>query len=628
MTTTDMGRGRRRVHFAPNSQDPSSLDVAVHVQGSAVDMEQRMYPLVTIVRFPTGLSRTIDLSNEPCSRFCRELLRALVELTEVTGPINRPGTLGAYAGCIRDLVRFLAKVYPQRDDIITATDLTRHDIDAFEAHLRTRFRSDSNTSYHAMCRIRILLRQIESDTPGILSRDVDERLTFAATGSIGRYYPRDAYSLYVAEQLRSACQKEMADVIKRITVTGEERLSAGRDPDIYGWDDRDNKLWAIAHQGVIDYRTSWYKRGRQALGDLHRMLYPTSRDLVPFIVMLALNTDLPIESCKELKIDCLKNETKGYVEIPYIKTRDSKQPWKTTRVRDGSLTTPGGIIRAVQRITRRARQHLQSDSLWPCYSTGQLRQARFGARGKIHAKYHPTSQFVAAHNIVDDNGKPLQLDLSRLRKTRRSERYVATKGQLSEFAIGVHSTTVAGDHYGDIPALRHMHEATIENALNDALQEAIAITVISPEEEADLRLQPDVAAMQLGIEPERVEALLNGKSEVFLADCKNFFNSPFGKKGSACPTPFWACFDCVNAVITLRTLPNNIMFLNFIIAQRERMDQEEWRAKFGRPYDRIIWQILPKFSDEDKRAAKAIAEANQDLLYLPPELTMIGHAGL
>ena len=110
---------------------------------------------------------------------------------------------------------------------------------------------------------------------------------------------------------------------------------------------------------------------------------------------------------------------------------------------------------------------------------------------------------------------------------------------------------------------------------------------------------------------------LNGAQDVWLAACANFYDSPFGKADQACPSPFWACLDCRNAVITARKLPALIAFMNFTLEQRGLLASEDWEAKFGRAWRRINDQILPAFPRSVVEAAHK--SATTDLLYLPPE---------
>ncbi|MBA1914669.1 hypothetical protein HLX87_26325, partial [Escherichia coli] len=54
--------------------------------------------------------------------------------------------------------------------------------------------------------------------------------------------------------------------------------------------------------------------------------------------------------------------------------------------------------------------------------------------------------FVEKYGIVDDAGKSLALNLSRLRKTQKADWYKRTGGQLENFAVG-HTVAVAANHY-------------------------------------------------------------------------------------------------------------------------------------------------------------------------------------
>src|SRR3546814_8862817 len=83
------------------------------------------------------------------------------------------------------------------------------------------------------------------------------------------------------------------------------------------------------------------------------------------------------------------------------------------RVRDGGGGTPGGLIRRLIEATATARTHLNDDRIWVYHNAGGLRA---GIR-------HPTERidaWVAQNDIVDDDGKPLHLLLSRLRKTHKA----------------------------------------------------------------------------------------------------------------------------------------------------------------------------------------------------------------
>ncbi|MEU5851269.1 hypothetical protein [Saccharopolyspora shandongensis] len=116
-----------------------------------------------------------------------------------------------------------------------------------------------------------------------------------------------------------------------------------------------------------------------------------------------------------------------------------------------------------------------------------------------------------------------------------------------------------------------------------------------------------------------VEALLTRETDVFLASCRGFHDSPFGIKGKPCPVSLWGCFECPNAVFTTRHLPQVLAFLDFLEHQREEYPTAEWTVRFGLAWDRIVHGIRAKFRDEQVATAQAIAEAGGARLLLPPE---------
>ena len=102
----------------------------------------------------------------------------------------------------------------------------------------------------------------------------------------------------------------------------------------------------------------------QLVDELNGRYHLTRNDIVPFLVLLALETGLEIECCKALMVDCLQNASNGTVEITYLKRRARGAEHKRLRVRDGGPTTPGGMIRRLIEVTARARRHHPSQCLW------------------------------------------------------------------------------------------------------------------------------------------------------------------------------------------------------------------------------------------------------------------------
>lgn len=365
-------------------------------------------PLALVLRFSEGRSLTVDLSSVPCERLARELLSALASLCECGSRINSPKTAQWTVVVLHQFLRFLSKQYPETHTTYSVAQLCKEEIDAFEDHVRAQAsRETSTTPYQKMLSIISLLREWMKLHPDRISNSLRERLVYIANGPIGISQPRDGYSPLIADAIRAACKEEITRIIHRITVQGEEFLAQGQDPEVDGSDKPQNVLWFIARHGKDPSikRLNPDRRVKPELRwqPLHELLYPSPRDLVPFFILLALLTDIAIESLKDLKIDCLKNETEDTVEVSYLKRRAHNNAWQSLRVSDKGRWTPGGLIRLVMAITKRAHQHLQTDALWVGYRGG-LRIVKFEVKRRSVHKTTNVTKFARDHDLRDEQG--------------------------------------------------------------------------------------------------------------------------------------------------------------------------------------------------------------------------------
>ncbi|WP_330436272.1 hypothetical protein OIC43_42505 [Streptomyces sp. NBC_00825] len=443
----------------------------------------------------------------------------------------------------------------------------------------------------------------------------------------------DAYPPQIAEALREACRRHIRDAVRRLTVEADALVAAGEDPLVGGWGLRENVLWYLDRHGPLTVRELMAHRTRQAgMGpepwegrhrELHHAVFPTAEDLAALYLLLVLSTGLEPECALELSVDCLKNPTRGYVEIEYIKRRRHGSELNRMRVRDGGASTPGGLVRLVLRLTRRARVHAWEESKSALWIYWQDRRGRISGGSRHFRPRHAAGLFCERYDLRDEDGERMAVQLRRLRKTYKAEYYRATKGQLPLLARG-HSAEVAAAHYADIPSLRPLHEAAVAEGLTQALEEAVQLRVIPPQREAELRQDTAAAATELDVRPEETKMLMDGEMDLWLSSCRDFFNSPFGTAGQACPVPFWSCLDCSNAVITSRKLPAVLAYLDHLEEQRQGMSAETFSLVHGRTRQRILTQILPAFPDAVITEARAIAEATSPLENLPPLLGGIG----
>ncbi|OWV83319.1 hypothetical protein ATY75_26240 [Rhizobium sp. N122] len=553
-----------------------------------------------------GGSVEVDLVGEHPRPFALAFAGALRRQSELGGPLGARSTIKQH---LQAYLRFFAYLR-EHSTVKTPADLRADDIDGYEDFLA--FVGMTPIHRHTVLAKAILaLRSIDADQPRLLDEGVRRRLSYTSSQSAGRSRPRDAYSPFVARQLRDAARGDIARIFRRI---GKPLDEDDNYPNLRRVTDEANaRIVASGRLSSADpaFKSLYFMRLRRGLPvstlaeDLHAGFHLRAMDIPPLLTFLSLETGLEIECCKALTVDCLQNSGPGTIEIAYVKRRARGAEHKHIRVRDGGIGTPGGLIRKLIEATAFTRQFVPSENLWLYYYTGPT-QLRAG----IEHPHELVDRWTAGHGIVDDNGEPLRLVLSRLRKTHKALWYLKTEGHMTRFAVG-HTPEIAARHYADIPSLRPLHEATIAEAFSEVAAAAGPI-VVAPAREDSWR--------QCDATPEAREnrdGILSGEQDVWLAACSGFDRSPFGDSGEPCPQPFWGCLECRNAVITARKLPAIVAFLRFIEEQRAGLSAADCAMKFGRAHARIAGQVLPAFPDSVVAAARREAEVHP--LYLPPE---------
>ncbi|MFD5768900.1 hypothetical protein ACFWIN_24180 [Streptomyces sp. NPDC127049] len=572
--------------------------------------------MVFSVRFGEA-EEHVDLSDLPCPRLARALGQAIVAITPprtVVGNRVVPN-FRTLVVRVRDFLSFAVAVMSEHGEDIDLDDLDADLLDAYEERLTDRYGQGASSASAAMWQIVRLLRQVNQAHPGRFDLDLRSRIAYTMSEKRATSKPLDAYPLPVFEAFEAAARAEVARIRDRI-LAGERLAAAGGDPEIHGWGRLENILWFINERGPL---TAAYRniRGVAANGyvrGVNSHLYLSRRDLLSFHVLLACQMGMEPESIKELKVGCLTNAARGFVSVQYYKRRAGSDPHKSMRIRDGgNLRSPGGVLRLAMRLTKRARELGGYDDLWVGTScaTNALSPAS-GARVLLSA--WDRGRFLAEHGfdaMHDRGGKPVNLDLRRLRKSFKSKQYLQAGGVLPDFATG-HTREVAGRHYADIGAHEEIHDQAVEAGLSEALAVHLQPPVVLDEEGGRL----DDGSQEVPLEA--VRDALSGATDVWLSSCRNFFDSPYSlKKGAACPVPPWVCLECPNAVFTTRHLPAVLSVLGTIEAQRDEFSTAEWTARFAVAHERIVKGVLARFSARQIATAHAIAEADGPRLSLP-----------
>ncbi|RUV81245.1 hypothetical protein EOA75_31995, partial [Mesorhizobium sp. M1A.F.Ca.IN.022.07.1.1] len=300
--------------------------------------------------------------------------RALRRLAGLGGRLSVRSTVATYA---RILPLFFAYM-TETEGVPSAPELlqARH-VDGFEAWLAAKGKSPIHL-LTILTKVIVALREVASEGRITFSDTLRNRLAYTTLTPMPASRPRDAYSPYIARQLRDAARADIGRIFQRF----REPRPVATDSDLKVLEDGVHAN--IDARGILLHTDRKYKallHARRVRGlssenfchQLHGWHYLTSQDVIPLMVFLALETGLEIECCMTLTVDCLQNPANGTVEIAYIKRRARGAEHKTLRVRDGSPRTPGGLIRQVVAITAAARRHRPSDNLWLHYGSGGLK---------------------------------------------------------------------------------------------------------------------------------------------------------------------------------------------------------------------------------------------------------------
>ncbi len=486
-----ISRVRRRVQFDDVAPAPSETE------RNALFLSRRF-----VAHFDGGRSYDVILDKLPIVAIAVDATRVLWAECQFGGHYKSPGNVEDTVQALRRFADFLNQG-EQRARIRGLKSLTVADLDGFEAFLRDQYGADNYLPYKRMAALRLFLEL--ADRHCLVNPALAPRLAYVSTGGVGSRWgqpkPREPYSPYIAKQLRDASLKDIEAAVERITVTGPQLAARGNDPNEYGWKAEANVMWAIMRGGLLPLSampnnirvtvTGLTNHGqRHTFVDLIRFAYPDNYDVLSFVTYLALETGLPTESILELRVDCLKNEARGYVDIEYVKRRRGTDTPTTKRVRADGPTSPGAVVKIYLRLSRLTRQLVGAQTAqWLFIGYGR-KDIKGGVLRRLTEIKTSLIPFCERHQIIGDDGQRIvRFSPARLRKTHKAQRYLRVNGHLADSADD-NTKPVAANHYAKVEALRPLHEAAVAAGLQEALDAALTPIIVDAESERRLDCDP------------------------------------------------------------------------------------------------------------------------------------------
>ena len=316
----------------------------------------------------------------------------------------------------------------------------------------------------------------------------------------------------------------------------------------------------------------------------------TSNELAVCMLGIAVRSGINPVPLTELPTDCIRDhpiKRDRKLLVSYKRRGQATQVQALRRSDDiRLLKTVMMDVDAIVDLVRqrnaeiRARSAQYADRLF-VYLSRQHRN-----RGQIRAitlnvLHHKIPSWSARHGLLDDSGKPMTLNLMRLRKTFENRIWMLSgQDPIVTARLGGHSLKVSNDHYLEAP----------------------------PEAEKNFRLLGEVLTREL---LDRPEVVVRPAENTPVSQCRDSLNGQFAPhaNGERC-TNFLACVRCRSFVVTEDDLHRLFSFYWLVVHERESIGARTWAGHFAHIIRIIDRDIAPRFPPEIVAAERAKAKAS------------------
>ena len=563
-------------------------------------------PLAVAFVFSNGTRYTLNLHHLPCPTLVRDLARGLAAMAHPHGDLDARNTAEQYRTAIGQLSRSL----DEAGFAGGAGDLTKARLIQFWLVHQPQIEQ----------RTRLLLRSLDDRQEGLLRPEVSQYLAGPPLRTRPTPKPFTPYGPTEWDRLRDCCEAIIAEAVadQRAALAAAE---IGQDPRSGGWRPAANQMWLLRRHGPMTCAEvaaclGCSPKAVRKLGsprDASRRLFPTMRAVVAFRLMLGMTSGIVPDGLEDLGLEDVDWAGNATVLLDYVKGRTRRE----------SLNLPAEAVRVLRRwlehsaVLRPFAAQPARSALWLAYlSSGEERVsiARFNDE--------TMRRWVRAQKLIDEDGRPLILNRSRIRTTfehRRDKSAWTGRATIDPN----HSARVEGDHYLTpvTPAQIDTLATVIEEAQADLVRKVHTPVVLSTEDAVDAAEQLPERIAYLVLTDQVVQELVGGRRDVFTAACADQLAGLHGPKGRPCPARPWVCLLCPLAVFAPRHAANLLRLKAFFARQFRQMTVPQFLAVFGPYAHRLDTDILPKFAPAVLAAATVGVRDRDDELPLRPEET-------
>jgi hypothetical protein len=300
-------------------------------------------PLGLELVFPGGSVRH-DYSKLPAPRVARALARAHLSLTNSGGGIKTPGTSWLYARAIRRIARCFER------------ELDIDALGALDAAGYRRLIADLGGGHLESCARALLLHLVETD-PDAVHPSVRPLLVAPYLLEQPQSLPILPLSGAEAKRVEAACKQSIVSLEARLAEGGRLPEPVKELDELTEAERIERQIIeVVAREGLTRSVPRRLREDRRArlVGQLMGLLFPTLRDLAPFLLLLGLRTGLSPESLDALTVDAFEDLGDGHLRLRWFKARGGGLEADTFSGRgQGSA---GGLLRRAVAATARARR--------------------------------------------------------------------------------------------------------------------------------------------------------------------------------------------------------------------------------------------------------------------------------
>ena len=325
----------------------------------------------------------------------------------------------------------------------------------------------------------------------------------------------------------------------------------------------------------------------------------TSEDLSVCVLAIAARTGLNPTPALELVTDCLQAhpiKAERFVLISHKRRGNATHIQSLRRFSEieAMVTALPDVARIIDLVRARNAGPREASKyprrLFVYESRGGQRA---GENAPLTSRYLSTcvGQFLDRHALQDADGKPLRMNLMRLRKTFEN-RLFALSGQdpFLTAKLGNHSVRVSNDHYLEAP----------ETA------------------ERDWRWMGEVRTDELLSRGDKVSTLPTENTPV--ARCRDTLHGEHAPKNGDHCQKFLACFRCRSFIVTGDDLYRVYSLYWMLVRMRDSMGASRWKRVYGHIIRIIDGEIAPQFDHELVAMQRQRAKVDPHPFWRDPDL--------